>query len=104
MKVTFTGEMWEWRGPAPYHFVTVPAEVAQELKAISGIVTYGWGMIPLIARIGETEWTTSLFPKDGSYLVPIKDKVRRAVGIQAGDQVFLHLEVRASRHGHASRG
>jgi hypothetical protein len=66
MRVTFTGEIWQWRGPAPYYFVTVPVEAAQELKAVSRIVTYGWGAIPVTVRIDETEWATSLFPKESS--------------------------------------
>lgn len=94
MQVTFSGEIWYWRGPSPYHFVTVPEEEARELKTVSGLVTYGWGMIPVTARIGATEWTTSLFPKKGSYVVPLKDKVRRANGLEVGDRVTLQLEIR----------
>ena len=96
MHVTFSGEIWYWRGPAPFHFVTVPEDEGRELKAISELVTYGWGMIPVTARIGTTEWKTSLFPKDGSYVVPIKDSVRKAEGLESGDHVTLRLEVRAS--------
>jgi hypothetical protein len=94
MHVTFSGEIWYWRGPAPFHFVTVPEEEGRELKAISELVSYGWGMIPVTARIGTTEWTTSLFPKDGSYVVPLKARVRSANGLETGDRVTLQLEVR----------
>lgn len=97
MHVTITGEIWFWRGPSPYHFVTVPPDEARELKAISGLVTYGWGMIPVTARIGTTEWATSLFPKNGSYLVPIKDGVRIPNGLASGDVVTIELEVRPRR-------
>jgi GNAT superfamily N-acetyltransferase len=67
MKFEFSGTIWYWRGPAPHHFITVPAELCQDLRAISRSVTYGWGMIPARVRIGQTEWKTSLFPKDGGY-------------------------------------
>lgn len=97
MRLTFSGEIWYWRGPSPYHFVTVPPEACGELKAISGLVTYGWGMIPVTARIGTTEWKTSLFPKDGSYVVPLKDSVRAANGLETGDRVTLRLEVQPRR-------
>lgn len=93
MHVTFSGEIWYWRGPSPYHFVTVPEDEGRELKAVSGLVTYGWGMIPVTARIGTTEWKTSLFPKDGSYVVPIKDSVRIPNGLATGDVVTLQLEI-----------
>ncbi|HEY3312092.1 MAG TPA: DUF1905 domain-containing protein [Anaerolineales bacterium] len=94
MVIEFDGEIWFWRGPAPWFFVTVPAEQSSDLKAILGIVTYGWGMIPVVARIGGTEWTTSLFPKDGNYIVPIKTSVRKAENLDEGDKVTLRLEVR----------
>lgn len=58
-------------------------------------MTYGWGMIPVAARIGSTSWTTSLFPKDGRYIVPLKVVVRRAEGIDDGDVVSVELEVDA---------
>ncbi len=77
MNIEFNGKIWFWKGPAPYYFVTVPAEPSSDLKAISGFVTYGWGVIPVHVRIGKTAWQTSLFPKDGRYLVPIKDRVRK---------------------------
>jgi hypothetical protein len=89
----FSGEVWFWRGPSPHHFVTVPEEESAELHAASSIVTYGWGMIPVSARIGDTGWTTSLFPKDGGYIVPIKDVVRRAQGIELGDTVQIQLTI-----------
>lgn len=94
MNIKFNGKIWYWRGPAPYYFVTVPAKQCRDLKAVSGFVTYGWGMIPVSARIGETVWKTSLFPKAGRYIVPIKDKVRGAEQLEAGDKVTIWLEVR----------
>lgn len=89
----FTGEMWFWRGPAPWHFITVPERECGELEAASTFVSYGWGMIPVAARIGGTGWTTSLFPKDGRYLVPVKARVRAAEAVELGDVVTVHLAV-----------
>ena len=91
----FTATIWYWRGPAPFYFVTVPAEQSEALHAISEEVTYGWGMIPVYARIGGTEWKTSLFPKDGAYIVPLKDAVRKGEGIDEGDEISIQLTVRA---------
>jgi len=50
-------------------------------------------MIPVTAQIGETGWTTSLFPKDGRYIVPLKTVVRKAEGIDVGDTVTIRLAV-----------
>ena len=93
MELDVTGEVWEWRGPAPYYFVTVPDGESAHLRGVAAAVTYGWGMIPVLARIGETEWETSLWPKDGRYVVPLKDVVRRAEDIDAGDTVTVRLLV-----------
>jgi len=89
----FSGEVWYWRGPSPYHFVTVPDEESAALESAAALVTYGWGMIPVEAEVGSTTWTTSLFPKNGGYVVPLKDKVRAVEGIVVGDEVTLRLTV-----------
>lgn len=91
MDVEFTGEIWQWRGPAPYYFVTVPEPESRDLREISGAVTYGWGMIPVRVRVGTTRWETSLWPKDGGYVVPLKDAVRKAETLAEGDTITVHL-------------
>lgn len=93
MRIEFSGAIWHWRGPAPFYFVTVPEEDSRELKAVSAAVTYGWGMIPVTARIGATTWRTALFPKDERYLLPIKAAVRKVEGLAEGDEVAARLEL-----------
>lgn len=97
MQLEFEGEIIYWRGPAPYFFVAVPEEPSRHLKAISTLVTYGWGVIPVQVRIGRTEWTTSLFPKDGRYLVPIRVSVQKLEHLGVGDWVAIQLRVREGR-------
>lgn len=95
MDLAFRGEVWFWRGPAPWHFVTVPPEASQEIAAVAAAVTYGWGVIPVAAMIGRTSWQTSLFPRDGTYVVPVKSRVRQAEGIELGDVVSVRLTIGA---------
>ena len=71
----------------------MPEGPSEELHALSALVTYGWGMIPVRARIGATAWTTSLFAKDGRYVVPLKVAIRRAEHIELGDVVHVVLTV-----------
>ena len=94
MNIEFNGEIWFWKGPAPWYFVTVPEQECLELRAISGMVTYGWGMIPVQVRLGNSEWQTSLWPKDERYIVPLKASVRRAEKLAEGDNVTIRLAVR----------
>ncbi|SBS70559.1 conserved hypothetical protein [uncultured Mycobacterium sp.] len=89
----FEAEVFQWRGPAPYFFVATPAYVDDFLRANLGELTYGWGVIPARVQFGRTEVTTSLIPKDGGYLVPLKLAIRRPEGIDDGDAVRVRLHV-----------
>jgi hypothetical protein len=93
MEFEFSGDIFYWRGPAPFFFVTVPEAESSDIKFISNEVTYGWGVIPVRAQIGKTEWTTSLFPKGDRYLVPIKVVVRKAENLEEGDTVTIRLSI-----------
>jgi hypothetical protein len=94
MIIEFSGILWYWRGPAPWFFVAVPTQHSRDLKAIVQLVTYGWGMIPVQVQIGQSTWETSLFPKDGDYLVPIKASIRKTEQIKDGETIHLRLDVR----------
>ena len=100
----FEAEVFQWRGPAPYFFVATPADVDDYLHAHLGELTYGWGGIPAQVRIGDTEVTTSLMPKDGVYLVPLKVALRRAEGIDDGDDVRVRLQVGQQNAGALGEG
>ena len=93
MILAFDGPIWYWRGPAPFHFVTVPPDACAAIQEVASAVTYGWGMIPATVRVGATEFTTSLWPKNGGYIVPIKDRVRHAESLEIDDQVTVTLEI-----------
>lgn len=93
MNFYFDGEVWYWRGPAPWYFVTVPEPISMEINTVSRSVSYGWGMIPVTAEIGKTRWQTAMFPKDGRYILPLKAKVRTAEKILEGDWVSILMEV-----------
>ena len=94
LELTFDAEIWFWRGPAPFFFVTVPADATAAIRALAPVVSYGWGMIPVSVRIGASEWTTAMFPKDGRYVLPIKTAIRRAEGLDDGDAVAIELTIR----------
>jgi Domain of unknown function (DUF1905) len=92
--LVFAGRVIEWRGPSPFYFVPVPAEESANIREVAAIATYGWGVIPVQARVGDVAFTTSLFPKDGGYLLPLKDAVRKPQGLSAGDDVSVEMTVR----------
>lgn len=94
MDVVFSGRVVEWRGPAPYYFVAVPEEESGDIREVAAMASYGWGVIPVEARVGEVVFETSLFPRDGGYLLPLKQAVRRPQGLAVGDQVAVEMTVR----------
>ena len=89
LTLQFTGLIWYWRGPAPFYFITVPRKHSLAIKALSSVLTYGWGVIPVTARIRKTTWTTSLFPREELYALPLKTVVRKAEQLDEGDRVRI---------------
>ena len=97
LSFAFEATLIHWRGPSPYFFAPIPPRIGAEIRALAKRVSYGWGVIPVEAKIGRTVFRTSLFPKDGSYLLPVKDVVRRATGLTAGDLVSVSLHIGPAR-------
>lgn len=92
-RIAFAGEVVEWRGPAPFLFVPVPEEHLAELRYAAREASYGWGCVPVAARIGATDFTTSLFPRGETYFLPVKVAVQRAEGIGLGDRVTAEIAI-----------
>ena len=92
MEIEFSGELVEWRGPAPFHFVPLPPDEADLVDEVKADVVY-WGVVPVRARIGGTAFTTSMFPREDTWFLPVKDAVRRAEQLELGDVVDVRLQV-----------
>ena len=93
--IKFDAEIVEWRGPPPYLFAVIPERHIADIRYAALSESYGWGVVPVVARIGASEFETSLFPRNGGYLLPIKVAVQRA---------RLSGSATGSRHGCASGG
>ena len=92
MDFNFTGEVFEWRGPAPFYFIETPAKYAPEIKAIAADKSYGWGVLHAMVTIKNQTFKTALFPKQGLYLIPLKNAVRQPLAIELGDKVKVALD------------
>ena len=88
----FEGPVVEWRGPAPFYFVAIPAEESADIKFAAKGLEY-WGQVPVVVRIGEIEFTTALFPREGNYFLPLRDAVRSSAGIELDEVVAVWLSV-----------
>jgi hypothetical protein len=93
VKIKFQGVMIEWRGPSPFYFVPIPEGSSKKIKAMAAQLTYGWGVIPVLGKIGKTEFSTALIPKDGLYYLPIKNAVRFAEELEVGSEVSVSISV-----------
>lgn len=91
--IAFDGEIVEWRGPAPYLFVPVPDDLVGEVRYAARLASYGWGVVPVEASIGGKDFTTSLFPRGDTYLLPIKVAVQKAGGVGLGDRVHVTMRI-----------
>jgi hypothetical protein len=89
------GTVIEWRGPAPFYFLPMSKEQSEELDLYKRELSYGWGVIPCQVTLGSVTVTTSLFPKDGIYLIPLKDMLRKPLGLTVGDEISLSLQIGA---------
>jgi hypothetical protein len=93
LEMVFETGVIDWRGPAPFFFAPVPDRYSNDIRSAAKLVSYGWGVIPVSASIGGVNFTTSLFPKDGNYLLPLKDAVRKKCGITAGDTITVEMTI-----------
>jgi hypothetical protein len=93
MDFSFSANLWEWRGPAPFYFLSLPVDLAEEIKASANMLTYGWGMIPVVATIQGRDFKTSMFSKNGTYVLPIKNEVRLPLKLQVDDLVSVSARI-----------
>lgn len=93
MELVFSAAAIEWRGPAPFVFVPVPPDESELIRDSARELSYGWGVIPVEATIGRTTFTTSLFPRGGGYLLPVKVVVQRSEGVVVGDPVEVRMRL-----------
>ncbi len=96
MIIEFTSDVFRWaaREDASWFFAAVPPELSEEIREIPRPYR-GFGSVRVRARIGDSEWATSIFPSSngGSYVLPLKKKVRDAEHLVDGGPVTVRLEV-----------
>ena len=91
----FSAELWQYDGPSAWYFVSLPPDIADDIRAEFAAQAAGFGSIKVEAAVRSTEWTTSLFPdkKRGTYLLPVKRSVRVAESLEAGDVATVSLRI-----------
>lgn len=92
---SFPAKVWLYSGMAGWHFITVPKEIAMDIKKHFSPLKRGWGSLRVEVTVGKTVWKTSIFPdaKSGGFLLPIKADVRKKEHIAADETVQLGLRI-----------
>jgi Domain of unknown function (DUF1905) len=91
-----TAEVKLYPGVGGWHYVTLPADVVDDIRARFGNSARAFGSLAVSVEIGHSEWTTSLFYDNNtaSYLLPVKAEVRNREDIAEGDTVAVRLAVK----------
>jgi hypothetical protein len=91
----FRAPLWMHHGEGAWHFVTLPPGLADEIDILAGPDRAGFGSVRVQVTIGQTTWSTSLFPDTnaGSFVLPVKKPVRQAEALEDGDEVDVELEL-----------
>ena len=94
-RFSFTAELWLWPGDAGWHFVTVPAELSDDIANQQTGPRRGFGSVRVEVTIGTSTWSTSVFPDSGlgAYVLPVKKPVRTKEGLVDGATVDVGLVV-----------
>ena len=94
MHVEFESEIWRWdaRAADSWYFATVPEELSADIRELP-LMPRGFGSVRVAVRIGETEWTTSIFPDGATYVLPLKKAVRVAEDLEPGGSCAIRLEI-----------
>ena len=92
---SFTGEVWLYQGTGPWHVVTLPFDISDEIDERTTQVQHGFGSVKVDVTVGSSTWSTSLFPSDSvkSYILPLKKQVRTAESFAAGDTITVSLRL-----------
>lgn len=100
--VTHNGVLWRWTGASgsgSWHFLTIDGAAGEGLSGTAlmrGLEKSlgGFGSLKVTARIGDSTFSTSVFPsKELGWLLPVKASVRKAEGIAEGDTVEVELRL-----------
>jgi hypothetical protein len=95
MNTNFSGELWRWGGGSSWYFVTLPKDLSDVLASAKNSVPRGFGSVRVAAKVGGSEWHTSVFPdsRSGCYIMPVKKQIRRAEMLEECDRIDVSMRI-----------
>jgi hypothetical protein len=95
IKYDFSEKPWQHSSPTGWHFISLPKEMAKEIRTALKTEEEGWGRLKAIAKIGNTEWKTAIWfdTKKDTYLLPLKAEIRKKerIGTDRNIEVTIWL-------------
>lgn len=91
--VRFSAKVWVYPGKGGWHFLTLTSAASKEVRSL--VQGTSWGMIPVLAEIGDTKWKTSIFPEKDSpqYVLPLKADIRKKEGILPDQKINASVTI-----------
>ena len=88
IKYVFTSEVWKYKAPAGWHFISLPVNLATEIRENLKWQEEGWGRLKAVAKVGNSEWETAIWfdTKLNTYVLPLKADIRTIENIEDGDR------------------
>ena len=86
IKYEFSEPVWHHPSTGGWHFVSLPKNIAAEIRQNLKSEEEGWGKLKAKARIGTSEWQTAMWfdTKMDTYLLPLKVAIRKKENIEIG--------------------
>src|SRR3989338_7119623 len=78
-----------------WRFARVPEDISAKIKEMQkGRLRRGWGAVYARAKIGKSEWKTSVFPDrhSATYIFPLKKEIRYEENLYDGIDVKVSME------------
>lgn len=89
IKYEFSATPWQHASPGGWYFVSLPQELAQEIREMLKSEEEGWGRLKATAKTSNSEWKTAIWfdTKKNTYLLPLKAEIRKKENIKVGEDI-----------------
>ena len=79
-----------------WRFARVPEDISGKIKEMQkGRLRRGWGAVYAKAKVGKSEWVTSIFPDrhSATYILPLKKQIRYEENLYDGIEIKIFIQI-----------
>jgi hypothetical protein len=89
IKYEFSEKPWQHPSPGGWFFISLPFEMAKEIRTALKSEEQGWGRLNVVARVGNSEWKTAIWfdTKLNTYLLPLKAEIRKKENLSTEKEI-----------------